>query len=103
MGVLLPAVDHVLAYALQLLVDAVGLYHWVVVPQGVPEGVGEGADGAVLEESVAEAGRAGAPGGVPVAATVHQVVEQGRRVEQGLWKKIVISTFPVSIPKTLLL
>ena len=82
-----PAVDHVLAYALEFLVDAVWLYHLVCWSQRVPQGVGQSTDGAVLNESVAGGG-AGAPGGVdtptPAPVSHGQVVEKGGRVEERL-------------------
>ena len=87
--------DHVLAYALEFLVDAVWFYHLVGGSQRVPKGVGQRTDGAVLNESVAGGG-AGAPGGVdaptPAPVSHGQVVEEGGRVEERLEGRVEVAS-----------
>ena len=69
MRVFLASVDHVFADVLELLIDLAGSDHIGV--EGLPEGVGQGADHAAVDEAV---GALLAPAPVHVA---HQVVVQG--------------------------
>lgn len=80
--------DHMFADAFQFFVDSAGFYH--IAPQGVSEGVGHGADGAVLDESV-QPGRPVAFRGV---VAVSQVVEQRRGVEQRLKGRVQVASVP---------
>ena len=79
MSILLSPVHHVLADALQLLVDFARTDHIGV--ERLSQGCGQRADHAAVDEAV------GALLARRAVGVAHQVVVQGRRVEQGLEKK----------------